>query len=142
VLQDYIALFNQLPGALADNRLETLTSAAVRFIDPFNDVTGQAGLRAVLEHFSANVRHVRFSVRHTGWDGDVCLLRWDFSGELPRLGHWAFPGVSEIHIDRAGRICLHRDHWDAGAYFYRKLPLLGTLIGWVRRRLRVAGSHS
>jgi hypothetical protein len=32
-------------------------------------------------------------------------------------------------------VYLHRDYFDAGALLYEHLPVLGTLIGWLKRRL-------
>ena len=34
-----------------------------------------------------------------------------------------------------GRITLHRDYWDAAEELYEKLPVIGTLMRWLRRRL-------
>ena len=33
-----------------------------------------------------------------------------------------------------GRIRLHRDYWDAAEELYEKLPVLGHLMRWLRRR--------
>ncbi len=131
----YINLFNCLPQ-LNHGSLQRLTAPNLRFIDPFHDVAGHAKVMQVLQHFAAQVKQPHFKVTHIAWSGSVCLLRWDFSGELPLIGAWNFPGVSELHLDSQGLICLHRDHWDAGLYFYQRLPLLGRLLHWIRRRIQ------
>ena len=33
-----------------------------------------------------------------------------------------------------GRIAMHRDYWDAAEELYEKLPVLGGLMRWIRRR--------
>ncbi|WP_413888997.1 hypothetical protein [Candidatus Aalborgicola defluviihabitans] len=33
-----------------------------------------------------------------------------------------------------GRILDHRDYWDAAEELYEKLPLLGGLMRWLKRR--------
>lgn len=63
------------------------------------------------------------------------LVKWQFSGELKRIGHWQFPGVSEIELAPDGRVLRHTDYWDAGAHFYEQLPLLGRLIIWIRQKV-------
>lgn len=142
-LQAYIDLFNQLPASLDSDRLEQLTSTDVEFIDPFNHSRGQPALRTLLRHFAGSVQRPHFAVVHTAWASDaehICLLRWDFTGQLPRLqtpqGQWEFPGVSEIHFNADHKICLHRDHWDASTHFYRHLPIIGGLLGWIRRHIQ------
>jgi hypothetical protein len=37
-------------------------------------------------------------------------------------------------LDEAGRITLHRDYWDAAEELYEKLPLIGGLMRWLKRR--------
>lgn len=88
-----------------------------------------------LAHFVDQVEQPRFAIAQRGWDGNVCLLRWQFSGRL-RGRDWQFPGVSELHFDQSGRVAEHLDHWDAARHFYRRLALIGWLIGLVESRLR------
>jgi steroid delta-isomerase len=33
-----------------------------------------------------------------------------------------------------GRIAQHRDYWDAAEELYEKLPVIGGLMRWMRRR--------
>ena len=46
------------------------------------------------------------------------------------------PKVGEVMpvLDEAGRITLHRDYWDAAEELYEKLPLVGGLMRWLKRR--------
>jgi len=55
---------------------------------------------------------------------------------------FALEGMSEIRFAPDGRIAEHIDHWDSGAQFYARIPVLGWLIGLVRNRLRVRGGTS
>jgi hypothetical protein len=43
--------------------------------------------------------------------------------------------MSEVAFGADGRALSHIDHWDAGGQFYARLPVLGTLIRLVKRRL-------
>ena len=45
--------------------------------------------------------------------------------------------MSEIRFAPDGRVRAHIDHWDASREVYRKLPVLGWLIGLVAARLKV-----
>jgi hypothetical protein len=40
----------------------------------------------------------------------------------------------QLHLDAIGLITLHRDYWDAAEELYEKLPLLGSLMRWLKRR--------
>ena len=44
-------------------------------------------------------------------------------------------GASHLRFATDGRIALHRDYWDAAEELYEKLPLLGALMRWLKRRV-------
>ena len=44
------------------DRLMATVSADVRFVDPFNDVTGQDGFRAIFEHMFETCEEPRFHI--------------------------------------------------------------------------------
>ena len=126
-------MYNDPPGSR--EQLRRLLSDDVRFIDPFNQLVGRDAVHAMLADFAARVRAPRFDVLYQGWDGDVCLLRWWMRGEVAIIGDWRVAGVSELHFDADDRICLHIDHWDAAGQLYERLPLIGALLRWLRRRV-------
>lgn len=115
------------PAALDD--LERFVVPDVHFVDPFNDVVGSAAMRRILARMFADLPDVRFTVTDIAV-GRAGYLRWRFTG-----GRWAFEGVSELHFadDERGR--RHLDHWDAAGQLYARLPLLGSVIRAVRRRV-------
>ena len=135
----YAAFFESLsPESL--HRLDELCAPEVRFRDPFNDVSGVARFRAVLAKMFRDVADPRFEVTDKAFSGRTCYLRWTFTfrgigsnTELQRID-----GVSEIHLDSAGKVIAHLDHWDAGAQIYERIPVLGAVVRMVRRRLSAA----
>lgn len=136
VLDAYVALFNDPPGSREG--LRSLLSDDVHFSDPFNELTGPDAVHRMLAHFVERVGPAEFVPSYRGWDGDVCLLRWEMRARIPVIGEWVVPGVSELHFDAGDRICLHVDHWDAAGYLYQHLPLIGRLMRLLRRRFSAA----
>ena len=45
-------------------------------------------------------------------------------------------GGSHLQLSANGRIALHRDYWDAAEELYEKLPVLGVLMRWLKRRAK------
>jgi hypothetical protein len=37
-------------------------------------------------------------------------------------------------FDAQGLVTLHRDYWDAAEELYEKLPVVGALMRWLKRR--------
>jgi steroid Delta-isomerase len=122
------------PTTLA--RLPEYVTGDVRFKDPFNDVTGAAAMERVFRHMFENVGDIRFNVQLALSGGGCCLMSWRFQGTL-RGKPWSFDGASVIRFAPDGRVSEHVDHWDAASALYRRLPVIGSLVAWVRGRLAV-----
>ncbi len=137
VVAAYVSFYESLtPESLG--RLDELCTPDVRFRDPFNDVTGITAYRAILAEMFVQVETPRFQVSDRALSGRVAYLRWDFTFKPKRGGTpWRIEGMSEVHFDRRGRVSAHLDYWDSGSQFYARLPVVGRLIGFVRKRLAV-----
>lgn len=120
------------PDTIGD--LLALCTADVRFADPFNDVVGRAAVGRVYEDMFGKVRDLTFTVLDCHGAGPVYLTRWRFEGHMGRLGHNVVEGMSHLTLDADGLVRAHLDYWDA-ARLYERLPVLGAILGAIRRRL-------
>lgn len=138
-LQAYIGFFETLaPASLA--RLGDLVAADVHFRDPFNDVHGLAAMRRVFEASFEDCSEMRFIIDSVVRQDATAFLTWRFFFKPTRLNPaqpWEVVGVSELHFTPAGKVAAHLDHWDSGSQFYARLPLIGAVVRWLRRRLSV-----
>jgi len=107
-----------------------------RFKDPFNDVQGVPAVQRVFAHMFTALDEPRFVVRDILVQGDQCFLTWDFLFRFKRRGGTlqTVHGGSHLRFDAQGRVQLHRDYWDAAEELYEKLPLVGALMRWLKRR--------
>ena len=123
------------PADLA--RLHEIYGDDARFKDPFNEVQGVAAIAAVFEHMYRALLEPRFVVRDIVAEGDQCFLTWDFLFRFPRFASGrtqTVRGASQLVFAADGRIALHRDYWDAAEELYEKLPAVGALMRWLKRR--------
>lgn len=131
-------------AALAD-----LVTDEVIFRDPFNDLRGREAFARCMHEMLEQVGELRISVTHVGplapVDGTAeeqrHVLRWTFDGVLRSLGNrpWSVTGMSEVWLATDGRVSAHIDYWDAARGLYEHLPLVGSLVRWLRRRLALKG---
>jgi ketosteroid isomerase-like protein len=130
-----VRFFEQLTQADL-KALATVYAEDARFKDPFNDVAGIAAIEQVFAHMYAALDEPRFAIVEAIVDGDQCVLVWDFLFRFKRCSRalQTVRGASHLRFDAQGRVALHRDYWDAAEELYEKLPLLGTLMRWLRRR--------
>lgn len=134
-----VSFFEHLqPADLA--RLDRVYAQGARFKDPFNDVTGLPGIRRIFEHMFASLHEPHFvvsgRVAQKG-QGQQAVLLWDFHFRFKsvRPKEWqCIHGATHLCFDTEGLVTLHRDYWDAAEELYEKLPLLGGLMRWLKRR--------
>jgi steroid delta-isomerase len=145
----------QRPGGLAQRALpeviryfETMTPETVReigriyaagasFRDPFTEVEGSAAIGRIFAHMFERLESPRFVVREQMTDADRAFLVWDLEFRFPGARSpdlQRIHGASHLRFDADGRIAAHRDYWDAAEELYEKLPVLGALMRWLKRR--------
>jgi len=97
-------------------------------------------VRGIFQHMYDSLNQPRFIVTTRVVQGHQCFLTWDFvfglRGQTTEItvrgaSHlWLAPGT-----DGRWRISRHRDYWDVAEELYEKLPLLGALMRWLKRRV-------
>lgn len=130
-------LYEQLSPEMLPQLAQCYASAA-RFKDPFNDLQGTAAILRVFEHMFATLEQPRFIVTQRIVQGDQAFLVWEFYFRLrhKRVRDEQFiRGTTHLQFDPQGLVALHRDYWDTAEELYEKLPLLGTLMRWLRRQM-------
>ena len=134
-MQDVIAFFERLTPADLP-RLGALYAADAQFKGPVQRGGGRARpSQAIFAHMFDALDSPRFVVTQAVCEGDECFLVWDFHFHLRRGGPLqTIRGSSHLRFDATRRISLHRDYWDAAEELYEKLPVLGALMRWVKRR--------
>lgn len=107
------------------------------FKDPFNEVRGVEQIGRIFRHMFEQVQQPRFVVHHAVMRDGQAFLTWDFIFESARLGRGTqvVRGASHLQFAANGRVTFHRDYWDAAEELYEKLPLVGRLLRWLRRRV-------
>jgi steroid Delta-isomerase len=104
------------------------------FKDPFNEASGLDAIRRVFAHMFAQLEEPRFSVHERVINDEGALLTWELGCRL-RGRALRVHGASHLKFNGRGKVVYHRDYWDTGEELYAKLPVLGALMRWLRRRL-------
>lgn len=132
-LAHFKVLFNELDkGNL--KKLPAVYSEDIRFQDPLGAV---AGLDALTHYFAsayANVISCHFAFEDAVVQDSFASIPW-----VMHLRHKRIRGGREIQVAgishlrvRDGKICYHRDYFDAGQLLYENLPVVGGVIRWVK----------
>jgi hypothetical protein len=135
-VQGLVQFFEQLkPEDL--QRLPALYATDARFKDPFNEVQGLAAIEGIFAHMFEALDSPHFIVTERIVQNHTCFLVWDFRFRFKRFDTRTWQtvrGGTHLIFNEAGLVTLHRDYWDAAEELYEKLPVVGGLMRWLKRR--------
>lgn len=124
----------------ADNThaLTRIYTDDVWFKDPFNEVRGIEAVRHIFTHMFEQVDQPRFVVTHSVLQDEQAFLTWDFLFRMKRFSseEQCIRGATHLRFAAEGRVSYHRDYWDAAEELYEKLPVVGSLMRWLKARAR------
>ncbi len=118
-------------------RLPELYAPDARFKDPFNEVQGLPAIEGIFAHMFESLDSPLFIVTERIVQGTQCVLVWGFRFRFRRFDTTSWQtvrGGSHLVFNDEGLVTLHRDYWDAAEELYEKLPLVGGLMRWLKRR--------
>jgi limonene-1,2-epoxide hydrolase len=119
-------------------RLGEVYAVNARFKDPFNEVTGLAPIEAIFRAMFDELIEPRFRVLQAVGDASRACLIWEFDFGNARIEGGRpqrIRGATWLEFDSDARVSLHRDYWDAAEELYEKLPVVGALARWLKRRI-------
>jgi hypothetical protein len=108
------------------------------FKDPFNEVNSLDDIQRIFRHMFASLNEVKFNVSETIAQDSGVVLVWDFTFRIKKYKPEILQrirGVSHIRFNAEGKVNYHRDYWDTAEELYEKLPVVGALMRWLKKRV-------
>jgi hypothetical protein len=118
-------------------QLHTIYDVQARFKDPFNEVQGLPKIERIFQHMYVALDQPHFVVTGQVVDGPQAFLTWEFRFRFKRFDTTtlqAVRGASHVVFNEQGLVSMHRDYWDAAEELYEKLPVLGGVMRWLKKR--------
>lgn len=118
-------------------QLPDLYDGQARFKDPFNEVQGLAEIERIFRHMYVALDGPHFVITGQLVDGPQAFLTWEFRFRFKRFDTQTLQvvrGGSHIVFNDQGLVSWHRDYWDAAEELYEKLPVVGGLMRWLKKR--------
>ena len=136
-IDQVIRVFESLTAhSVAD--LGAIYAPDAHFVDPFNAVQGLDAVKQIFSHMFESLDNPHFVVTGRVVQSDQCFLLWEFRFRFRafhRQVDQVVPGTSHLRFDPQGRITHHHDYWDAANGIYEKIPLIGSLMRWLKQRV-------
>ena len=139
-MNDRIEAFKAMYQKLDKSNLAELItwySPEITFIDPFHQIEGIDQLTQYFSNLYNNVDSIQFQYLWDVVSEDNAVIGWRM-----RFRHPSIKGGKEISVEgvtrttwRNGKVVLHRDYFDGAEMIYQNLPIIGGVIGFIKRRM-------
>lgn len=118
--------------------LANFYDSEIVFTDSLHEIRGLNPLIAYFDRLYARVDSLGFEFSEPDIFADRCWCSWQMTFRHPRLRRGQaiqVQGASRLDW-REDKVVRHRDFFDAGQMLYEQVPLLGTGIRLLKRRLQ------
>lgn len=136
-MEKFLEVYQQLNSTNLQ-LLRSVYAENVRFEDPVHEINGLDNLIRYFEGMYADIESIRFDFGKQIVNGDEACVQWDMHFRHKKLrsgGAITVPGMSYIVFDNDNKVCEHRDYFDLGSMLYEHIPVLGLMVGAVKRRM-------
>ncbi len=110
------------------------------FEDPIMSIKGLDALKKYYLGMYENVNNIKFDIHEEVVQGDTHVIYWKMHLAAKRLNGGKpilVLGTSNIKFGGPeGKVVYHRDYFDMGEFIYEQVPVLKSVIGWIKSLLR------
>jgi len=123
--------------ATAIARLDDIYTHDVVFQDPAQRLSGLPALKTYFAALMLDVSQCRFVIRRSEIGPTLATVEWTLYLSHPRLNRGHVISVEGVSLlTGTDKIRFHRDYFDLGDMLYQHVPLLGSAVRHLKRRLR------
>ena len=136
-MQHFLETYQKLNAKNLD-LLASIYTSDVHFVDPAHEVHGLTQLTAYFRSVYKNVHSIDFKFADWVQQGPEAYVQWQMQYRHPKIKGGkpvTLPGTTFLRFALDDRVDYHRDYFDLGQMIYQHLPLLGSVISQINRRL-------
>lgn len=133
-----IKAFNDLNGKNLEILNDFYDEAAV-FEDPVSKAEGLKDIKKYYAHVYKNVKNIRFDFKDIRNQDNHYYAHWTMHLQATGLNagrSYAVEGMSYMKFNEQGHVIYHRDYLDLGSMLYERVPLLGSVVSFIKNRLK------
>ena len=111
----------------------------VVFEDPLGRIEGLADLKKYYAGLYKSVITIRFEFSSVIRQGNEEVGIWVMHLKTEKLNggkEFALKGNSHVRYNAEGKVVYHRDYFDMGEFIYEQVPILSSLIQFIKKRLK------
>ena len=124
-INNYLNLFSNLNKENI-KKFDDLVVKDIIFIDPFNNIKGLDDFKNIFYHMFDTVKEPKFDIVDYAKNNDHIFLKWKMTFYAFKASQ-SIEGMSDITLNKEGKVISHLDYWDSLNGIFIKLPFLGFL---------------
>ncbi len=124
-INNYLNLFSNLNKENI-KKFDDLVVKDIIFIDPFNNIKGLDNFKNIFYHMFDTVDEPKFDIVDYAQNKDHIFLKWKMTFYAFKASQ-TIEGMSDITLNKEGKVISHLDYWDSLNGIFIKLPFLGFL---------------
>lgn len=137
-VERFRAFFGDLREERVKNDIRAVYAPGVRFNDTLKSISGVDPLEHYLVDTARNVESCVVEFEEVLSSPSGVYVRWRMHIRFKKFHKGETQssiGMTHLRFDREGRVAYHQDYWDSGANLFEKIPVLGSGIRAVKKRL-------
>lgn len=108
----------------------------VFFQDPFHEIKGAENLLEYFQNMMKKTSNCRFNIKETHCDNNSASVIWEMYFRHPQIKSGKEICVQgSTHIRFHDKVTYHRDYFDSSELIYRNIPILGSVLRFIERRM-------
>ena len=124
-INNYLNLFSNLNKENI-KKFDDLVVKDIIFIDPFNNIKGLDNFKNIFYHMFDTVEEPKFDIVDYAQNKDHIFLKWKMTFYAFKASQ-TIEGMSDITLNKEGKVISHLDYWDSLNGIFIKLPFIGFL---------------
>lgn len=137
LVENFKTLYREMNAKdLKRSLLKEVYAEEMSFHDSFHNIQGREHFIAYCETLYENLRRCDFEFHEQWLSEGQAMLTWTMIYEHPRLNRGKairVEGATHIRFDE--QVYFHQDFCDGGALLYEHVPVLGSVIQQLKKRL-------
>ena len=122
-INNYLNLFSNLNKENI-KKFDDLVVKDIIFIDPFNNIKGLDNFKNIFYHMFDTVEEPKFDIVDYAQNKNHIFLKWKMTFYAFKASQ-TIEGMSDITLNKEGKVISHLDYWDSLNGIFIKLPFLG-----------------
>lgn len=140
ILDKYARFFETLNQNVPIDEYRRFFSSKTYFEDPFHKIQGDEKIYQIFQSMYRQLHEPWFEVIEAiTCENSAAYFQWKLHYKLTQnSSEDSFVGVSRVEFDTDGMVVSHVDYWDASSNVYEKIPLLGSIMRLIKRRINAS----